>query len=310
LRRAAENVVRNCLDLGPGESLLIITDAEKERFGQAVFNAGLDAGVETMLVKIPVAKGENVEPPAAAAQAMREVDAIVAITKHSISHTKARKKANGRARIVTMPDVIEPSFMTGGLLANYATVANINMRLFERMRRAKTMRIITHTESDLIVPLSRARFAADNGLCNKKGMFTNLPAGELIIIPREGVANGSITFDTMLGDPLKTPVKVAIAKGRAASIEPHSGRGAQSILSGRKGASNLVMFGIGTNPNATICGHPLEDFKVLGNLHVAFGDSSRFGGGVRSDIFENAIAHAPTIEVDGEVIIKVGRPVI
>ena len=43
---------------------------------------------------------------------------------------------------------------------------------------------------------------------------------------------------------------------------------------------NLAELGVGTNERATLTGNILEDEKMLGTVHVAFGASAGIGGTV------------------------------
>ena len=46
-------------------------------------------------------------------------------------------------------------------------------------------------------------------------------------------------------------------------------------------ARNVAEFGIGTNDKAILTGVILEDEKVMGTMHIAFGDNKSMGGTVR-----------------------------
>jgi len=70
---------------------------------------------------------------------------------------------------------------------------------------------------------------------------------------------------------------------------------------------NLAELGIGTNDRAKITGNVLEDEKVMGTIHLAFGDNSTFGGKVKVDVHLDGLVLKPTVEVDGKEIMKNGR---
>jgi leucyl aminopeptidase (aminopeptidase T) len=54
-------------------------------------------------------------------------------------------------------------------------------------------------------------------------------------------------------------------------------------------------------------GNVLEDEKVLGTCHIAFGDNSTFGGKVRAGIHVDGILLRPTIKLDGKILMKNGQ---
>jgi leucyl aminopeptidase (aminopeptidase T) len=74
-----------------------------------------------------------------------------------------------------------------------------------------------------------------------------------------------------------------------------------------KNATNLAEMGIGTNPEATIIGNLLQDEKVMGTCHFAFGDNMSYGGKTSSEIHWDAIIKRPTIRFDEKVIMEEGE---
>ncbi|KKM12395.1 hypothetical protein SY88_04450 [Clostridiales bacterium PH28_bin88] len=72
-------------------------------------------------------------------------------------------------------------------------------------------------------------------------------------------------------------------------------------------AANLAEMGIGTNERAIVTGNILEDEKVMGTVHVAFGDNKGLGGTVEAGIHLDGLILRPTLEIDGQVVIKEGK---
>ena len=69
----------------------------------------------------------------------------------------------------------------------------------------------------------------------------------------------------------------------------------------------LCELAIGTNPEAYFMGSMRQDRFILGSSHVGFGLNNDVGGVIDSNIHYDLIYSCPTIEVDGEVIVKEGR---
>ncbi|MFH0931824.1 MAG: aminopeptidase, partial [Candidatus Zixiibacteriota bacterium] len=65
-------------------------------------------------------------------------------------------------------------------------------------------------------------------------------------------------------------------------------------------------LGIGTNDKARIIGNVLEDEKVMGTVHMAIGDNKSMGGNVSVQSHLDGILLKPTLEIDGQVIMKDG----
>ena len=74
-----------------------------------------------------------------------------------------------------------------------------------------------------------------------------------------------------------------------------------------KMARNIAEIGIGTNPKARVIGNILEDEKVFGTVHIAIGNNLSFGGSVDVPLHVDGIILNPTLEADGEVLIKDGK---
>ncbi|MDQ3940934.1 MAG: aminopeptidase, partial [Actinomycetota bacterium] len=63
----------------------------------------------------------------------------------------------------------------------------------------------------------------------------------------------------------------------------------------------------GTNDAARLVGNTLEDEKILGTIHIAFGDNHSFGGVIRVSSHHDGIVLSPTVEIDGRVLMTKGQ---
>ena len=70
--------------------------------------------------------------------------------------------------------------------------------------------------------------------------------------------------------------------------------------------TNVAELGIGTNEEAILTGNILEDEKILGTAHVAFGASAAIGGTVQVPVHLDCVVLEPTVEIDGETIVSGG----
>jgi leucyl aminopeptidase (aminopeptidase T) len=68
----------------------------------------------------------------------------------------------------------------------------------------------------------------------------------------------------------------------------------------------VAEFGIGTNYKAKITGHILEDEKVLGTVHIAFGNNLSMGGTIDVPIHIDGLIKKPTVLIDDVVIMDSG----
>ena len=67
---------------------------------------------------------------------------------------------------------------------------------------------------------------------------------------------------------------------------------------------------MGTNDRAQLTGNILEDEKILGTVHVAFGASAGIGGTVSVPIHLDVVILDASLEVDGQTVLDHGRYVL
>jgi leucyl aminopeptidase (aminopeptidase T) len=304
----AKVAIETCLNVKKREDVLILTDHSKEGIAQALFQASLDVGATTMLIKIQDMKADGEEPPLAVARLMKDMDVIVITTEKTLSHTMARRRATrAGARIASLPGITEEMMNEGGMTADFKEVRRSILRVARKVRRSKNLKVVSSSGTELEMSVKgRDWITEDSGVCHRRGEFTNLPAGELFISPAEGSAQGTIHVDGSFIDTLLNPVKVSVKDGLASRIT-----GAQEVVkelnkAGREGR-NIAKFGIGMNPNAKIIGRVLEDTKVLGTVNIGFGDNSQFGGSVKSPVHLVGVLKNPTVTVDNVVMMKDGE---
>ncbi|CEP66305.1 Uncharacterized [Moorella glycerini] len=69
----------------------------------------------------------------------------------------------------------------------------------------------------------------------------------------------------------------------------------------------MAELGIGTNDRARVSGNILEDEKVYGTVHLAFGDNTTFGGTVRAGVHIDGVIMAPDLYLDGKLVVSQGK---
>jgi len=293
----------------PREAVLVVADPARLNVAEALVEAAKKARAEVMLMCMRARSRHGEEPPKPVDRAMIASDVVLAPTTYSLTHTQARLRAcRAGARIATMPMITEEMMYRGAMLADYQEVSRLTHRAADLLTEASQVEVSTPAGTDLVLDIAGREACPDTGIFHNPGDWGNLPAGEAFIAPIEGKARGRIVVDGSMVDTLLATIEIKVENGRAMRI---SGRPASRLIkmleeAGLK-AYNLAEFGIGTNPNARLMGNVLEDEKVLGTCHVAFGDNSTFGGRVRAGIHVDGILLRPTIKLDGRIIAEKGR---
>ena len=104
------------------------------------------------------------------------------------------------------------------------------------------------------------------------------------------------------------PVRLTIEDGHLVDATGSDGAALMELLTvhGPDG-TNVAELGIGTNQKAILTGNILEDEKILGTAHVAFGASAAIGGTVQVPVHLDAVVMKPTVALDGEPIVREGE---
>ena len=157
--------------------------------------------------------------------------------------------------------------------------------------------------------LSGREWKMDTGKLRGRGVYGNLPAGEIYIAPIEDSAEGVLVIDKSFpGLLLSEPVKLTFEKGRVTGIEGGEGKAYLESAFARHGDAARVIaeLGIGTNPMARLQGNIMTDEKVLGTIHVAVGRNDFLGGNNISTTHIDGVVSQPTLEIDGKTVIDAG----
>jgi len=164
--------------------------------------------------------------------------------------------------------------------------------------------------TDLRLALDGRPGISDDGELTAPGAFGNLPCGEGFIAPAFG--EGTVVASSLSPLGLSTePASLTVAEGRI--VAANGGVGPQFIellLAHGTPGTNLAELGVGTNDRAWLTGNVLEDEKILGTVHVAFGASAGIGGAVAVPIHLDVVVIEASLEVDGRQVLDAGRYVL
>jgi aminopeptidase len=310
---AVNSLIRDCLEPSPSEEMLVVCNPGTEELGALLRIHAQGEGAEATLAVISERDSYAAEPPRAVAAAMLAVDIVVAPTVQSLSHTAARRAASeAGVRVASMPGV------TGEMLAR---VMSADLSLLRKRGTAisralgagSEARITCANGSDLRLGLEDRSAIVDAGALSMRGAFGNIPCGEAFIAPVEGTGEGTLVVDGSIAaiGKVDAPVELTVREGHLVDAGGSEGARLMELLSehGSDG-TNVAELGIGTNESAELTGNVLEDEKILGSAHVAFGASAAIGGTVQVPVHLDCVVMRPTVEVDGEPIVEAGELVV
>jgi aminopeptidase len=315
LKHAAKTALVSCLGLKENESLMILTDDYKYSIGHAIYSVGKEIAKEAVLVQMPPANVNGQEPPEPIANLMLKYDVIVCPTSKSVTHTDAKRNACKKgARVATMPGITE-NIMIRGLKADYKSIADRTLKVSAILDKGKVARITTPLGTDLTMPIKGVKAISSTGLILEKGQGGNLPSGESFLMPEEGKSNGILYIDAAVatvGKIKSKPIKVKVENGYAVEISggPEADKLYEALNKFGKPGMNVAELGIGTNHEAQVSGHILEDEKVMGTIHVAFGNNISMGGTCNVGVHIDGVVTKPTVYIDEQKIMEDGKLLI
>ncbi len=307
---AVRTVIRDCMSVSAGEEVLVVCNPVTEEIGALMRIEAQGEGADATLAVISERDSAAAEPPDVVAAAMERADVVLAATIQSLSHTAARKLASeAGARIGSLPGVTEEMLarlMNGDL----EETRRLGWAVAELMNEASEARITCAHGSDLRLGLEGRMAIADGGELGTRGAFGNLPCGEGFIAPVEGTGEGTLVIDGSIAGVglLDTPVSLTVEGGHLTAATGSDGETLMGLLTAHgKDGTNVAELGIGTNDEAILTGNILEDEKILGTAHVAFGASAAIGGTVQVPVHLDCVILEPTVEIDGRTILSGGE---
>ncbi len=311
LQNASTIALRDCMGLQEAETLLIVTDEIKREIGLALHEAGKSLCRESVLVEMPSREINGQEPPEMVAMMMQQVDVVVCPTAKSLTHTNARRNAvKLGVRVGTMPG-ISIDTMVRCLSADYEKIIRLTESIANKLAGVSVIRVTTQKGTDISMPVKGRKIIPSTGVHRNPGDSGNLPSGEVYLAPWEGQSNGTVVIDgSMAGlGMLEEPITINVVNGYAEEIR--GGHQAQKLIdildkSGRD-ARAVAEFGIGTNYKAILTGMILEDEKVLGTIHIAFGNNLTMGGNISVNSHLDGLVTKPDVYFDDALIMEKGE---
>ena len=310
LERAVTAVIRDCLGVREGEEVLVVANPGTIGLGERMRAEAGRQGADGILALIAERETHGTEPPASVAAAMAAADVVLCPTLQSLSHTEARRAATeAGVRIATLPGVTE-EMLARVMSADVEGLRRKGEAIADRLTAGSEARVTSALGSDLRLGLGEREALPDAGDLTAPGAFGNLPCGEGFIAPIEGTAEGTLVVDgTIAGiGRVSAPVTLTVEGGNLVAAEGAEGERLLELLRPHgEQAMNVAELGIGTNEKAILTGELLEDEKILGTCHVAFGASAAIGGTIQVPVHLDCVVLEPDVSVDGEPLVRGGE---
>ena len=308
---AARGIVEDCLNVQPGEEVLVIADAKKEGVARSIARASSAVGAEAIITTMPLLESHGNEPPETVAEAMVAADVAFTCTSHAITHTRSRlAAAEAGTRFGILRSVTEEMMVEGGMSVDFEKLRRRTEAVRDVLDAASDVHVTSDKGTDISFSVDGCSAFSLDGYYHENYGFATLPPGESPTHPAEGTANGTIVIDVSMDNlgQLDEPITLEIKDGFVTDVR--GGSQADELRTiideNDENAGNLAEFAIGTNPEAKLIGNLAEDKKRAGTVHFAVGDNESLGGTLKSDIHLDGVVRTPTVALDGLTVVEEG----
>ncbi len=312
LKSAAINAFEKSFDIRPDEHALLIYDKSTPEVSEAFIQAAAELKIKLTKHKIEFTKGHGQDPDPETVYMMTKFHVIICPTLFSLTHCSAMHAARKTGvRGATLPG-ITPEIFARGLKVDPNELHTTGRKLIAAMSKNCEIHLTSRAGTDLRFNLGLYPYKNDDGIFHKRGVIGNLPAGEVFIAPNPHTASGKLVVDGSIGSQPwhegMEPAEVMITNGSAADFYGYRGERWDADLRkhGPKGLM-LAEFGIGSNPYAKMTGNLLEDEKIKGTVHLAFGNNCGFGGDNDVPVHIDGVVCHPTVKCNGQLLIEDGK---
>jgi len=292
---AARNALEYVLEAVQGESLVIVCDDEKKEIGKAFADGALTLGLWTRLVMLETSDKTRKEIPSQLLEVLTEQkpDVYVNLLRESREETPFRikiirlQRRDIRSRLGHCPGVTLAMLIEGALALTaeeHRRMQNFADKLILALDGAVTIEISNLAGTNLFLGVEGREFFTDTKYDWRLRKWMNLPTGEVIVAPLENSLNGRLVCDMAIGGigPIKTPVEIVAKNGqaqKATSEDKEVLKKVRDTLNTDEWSDVVGEFAFGINPEAKLVQEFLEDEKILGTTHIAFGHNTDFPGG-------------------------------
>jgi aminopeptidase len=292
---AARNALECVLEAKKGETIMIFCDDEKTDVCEPFSIGALKLGLKTRLIKLktePTLR-KDIPPEIKEIFTRQRTDIFVNLLRGNREETTFRIKLteleteDRKARLAHCPG-ITLDMLTDGALAltikDHREMQDFANSLIQRLGQASRLEITNSAGTDISMSVEGRPFFTDTMIDWNRLSWMNMPTGEVTVAPVEDSLEGELICDMAIGGigPLKAAVGIKAKGGKVQKTESQDDRVLRSVEESLKTDSRAKIvgeFAFGINPKARFVEEFLEAEKILGTVHVAFGNNSDMPGG-------------------------------
>lgn len=315
---AARNALECVLDAKKDESVVIFCDETKTSVGAAFEKGAQELKLQAKLVVLSSEpKVFRKEIPQQLMKFLTEqrpsiyINLLRGISEETPFRIKLiqMETRDKKTRLGHCPGVTE-DMLTEGALAltvnEHLQMQTLAERLIRKLNTAVKVKITNPAGTDVSLSVKKRPFFTDAKFNWKLMKWLNLPTGEVMVAPVENSLEGKLVCDMAIGGiaPISTPVTITAENGRAQSVSsanPEVLRKVQVSLGTDEMAHVVGEFAFGVNAKARFVDEFLESEKILGTVHIAFGNNSDIPKGKNNSANHmDFLLAKPTVDIIAE----------
>jgi aminopeptidase len=315
---AAKNALECVLEAKKNERLVIFCDDVRADVGEAFRRGALSLGLQTTYVLLktsPTVVRKEIPSEYQPLLTTERPDIYVNLLTGTREETPLRIKlihaeaGKHQTRLAHCPG-ITIGMLTDGALALRTTehrqMQGFAEELIKKLENVAKVEIATPAGTYLTFSVENRAFFTDTKVDWKTLKWMNLPTGEVIVAPVENSLDGTLVCDMAIGGigPIKTPVTLTVKNGKvqtASSDDATVKKRVDESLATDTMSSVVGEFAFGINPKARPIEEFLETEKILGTVHIAFGDNTDFPGGQNNSANHmDFLMNKPTVKAQTE----------
>lgn len=260
------------------------------------------------------------EPPAHAAEQMRAAALCLGITAKSMIHTAARKTASlGGTRYLSLPDYSLDLLADGSLRADWPARGAIGQRVADAYTAGSEITVTSAAGTRITMRIDGRIGNSAPGYVAAPGATSSPPTIETYVSPLETSAVGLVVVDGSIPFPtlglIREPIRLHVEGGRIVDI---TGNDAETVAElrrvfggpGSDKAYVLAECAVGLNDRARLMGIMLTDEGTAGTMHFGFGSNATIGGQNEVPFHLDTVLRAPSMTIDGRLIVERGAVMI
>ena len=314
-RSGARHLLFHCGTLSAGEQALVVCDPTTRHLADIIAEEGARSGHAIEVIETPSLWMHGEEPSNEAAGKMCSADLVVGITAKSMAHTQARRdSAAAGARYLSLPEYSLDLLAARALRVDFRHAYSDVRKLADLFSAGRRIRVTSDASTDVYMDISGRAGNCCPGFVERAGELGSPPDIEANISPIESSGEGVVIVDGSIPYPafglLKEPVRLTLSGGQIRRIE--GDRKLVSELERMFDAVDpqksrvLAECGVGLNREAKLSGVMLTDEGAYGTMHLGFGSNHTVGGLNCVPFHLDFVFSAPTLSIDGQVVLDRG----